>query len=395
MTDAPHSAGGLGLVWPEYGSRSLADVLPAVITALAGGPPDPLGLSVGPLHGVRAVAVLLVDGLGRGLIDRAGAAAPTLSGFAADPPSGVSFTTITAGFPSTTPTSLTSLGTGAAPGAHGVLGFTINIPGTERVLTHIDWDDDPEPRWWQPLPTQFDRAAASGIAAYVVNRPEFARTGLTQAAYRGAPTIGATGVDGIADAMLAVLASATGPTLVYGYHADLDRTGHLHGVDSPQWTAAVAEVDRLITRVVAGLPAGTALVVTADHGQLDVPADHRFDLDTDPVLRAGVRVVAGEPRVRYLHTVEGAAADVIAAWQATLGDIGWVVPRDEAVARGWFGPVPEGHLRRIGDVVAVCGGDYAVLATATEPARVANLIGFHGSATEAEMLIPLLVVPAG
>jgi hypothetical protein len=153
----------------------------------------------------------------------------------------------------------------------------------------------------------------------------------------------------------------------------------------------VATVDRLVTMVRAGLPRGAALVVTADHGQINVPAEHRFDLDADPRLRAGIRVVAGEPRVRYLHTVEGATSDVVDAWRDVLGDTAWVVTRDEAVAAGWFGPVAEAHLQRIGDVVAALNDDYVVLASASDPPQLDKIVAFHGSATEPEMLIPLLV----
>ena len=123
-----------------------------------------------------------------------------------------------------------------------------------------------------------------------------------------------------------------------------------------------------------------------------MPAEHRFDLDADPRLRAGVEVVAGEPRVRYLHTVPGARDDVVAAWRAVLGPAAWVATREEAVAAGWFGPVPAAHLSRIGDVVVACHDAYAVLATRTEPDTVARLVAFHGSYTAAEMRIPLLVV---
>jgi hypothetical protein len=123
-----------------------------------------------------------------------------------------------------------------------------------------------------------------------------------------------------------------------------------------------------------------------------VPAGYRFDLDTDPRLRAGIQVVAGEPRVRYLHTQPGAAADVIDAWRGVLGDTAWVASRDEAVATGWFGPVAEEHLARIGDVVVACRDRYVVLATRTEPAKVASLIAYHGSDTAAEMLIPLVIL---
>jgi hypothetical protein len=212
------------------------------------------------------------------------------------------------------------------------------------------------------------------------------------AAFRGASYVGAAGVDAVAAGILDVVGKAAGRTVVYGYLPDVDKAGHIWGLDSPQWRLAVAGADRLVTRLVEALPTGAALVVTADHGQLDIPADRRFDVATDPRLRGGVRVVAGEPRVRYLHTVDGARDDVIATWREVLGGAAWVVSRDEAVAEGWFGPMSEAHVQRVGDVVAACHQDYVVLASTVEPAQVAKNIAFHGSATAAEMMIPLLTV---
>jgi hypothetical protein len=374
-------------VRPLYGSASLADVMPSVLAVLGvPGSPDTLGLGA-VLSEVRHVAVLLVDGLGWHQLPLASAGAPTLAEMAAGRLG--SARALTSGFPSTTPTSIVSLGTGAPPGAHGVLGFTVNVPGTDRILNHIRWQTEPDPRRWQPLPTAFDRAAAAGRLGVVVSQPEFAGSGLTVSAYHGAEYRGATLVDDVAAEMLAAL--RTWP-LVYGYHADLDRVGHLCGVGSEPWYRAAAEVDRLLTRLVDGLAPDAALIVTADHGQLDVPAADRFDIDTDPRLRAGVRVVAGEPRVRYVHTLPGARDDVLAAWRGVLGDAAWVVAREEAVAEGWFGPVPEAHLARVGDVVVACHDRYALVATRSEPSIVASLVAYHGSYTEVEMRIPLLVV---
>jgi hypothetical protein len=230
------------------------------------------------------------------------------------------------------------------------------------------------------------------MATYVVSRPEYEDSGLTRAIFRGADYVAAPDVDTLAARVLHVAREATRPTLVYSYHPDVDKAGHIHGLDSPQWRVAVADVDRLLTRLIEQLPPDAALLVTADHGQLNVPAEHRFDLDTDPRLRAGIRVVAGESRVRYLHTVPGARDDVIAAWREILGEAAWVRSRDEAAAAGWFGPITEEHLRRVGDVVAACHGDYVVLANRIESPQVAAQVAFHGSATEVEMRIPLLLI---
>ena len=375
---------------PAYGANSLADLVPSVLAALGvPGATDRLGLRAA-LDGVRSVGLLLVDGLGAHLLPLAARHAPTLGGFiGAGAPT---LRTLTAGFPSTTPTSLASVGTGAPPGAHGILGFTVRVPGTDRMLCHIHWDGEPDPLRWQPLHTQFDLAATAGVKVTVVSQPGFATSGLTLAANRGGVYRGAAGADEVAEVMLAALAGATPPALVYGYHPDLDRAGHRYGVDSDAWRAAATEVDRLLTRLVEGLPAGAALLVTADHGQLDVPADHRFDLDADPRLRQGVRLVAGEPRVRYLYTEPGATADVVATWRAVLGDAAWVVERDEAVAAGWFGPVPEAHLQRVGDVVVACHGRFVVVATRTPPLMESRLVAYHGSYTAVEMEVPLLLV---
>lgn len=379
-------------VHPRYGTGSLADVLPSALAVL--GVPDAfdrLGLAT-QLSGVRRIALLLVDGLGWYQIPVAAPYAPTLADLAAR-----CGRTLTAGFPSTTPTSLATLGTGAAPGGHGILGFRVRVPGTDRALTHIDWpgSEPPDPYRWQPLSTQFELARAVGVAVTVVSRPEFAGSGLTLAANRGGDYRGASDLDALAAEMLAALRAGDGPTLVYGYHPDLDRHGHLAGVDSTSWRLAAAEVDRLLDQLVDGLPADAALLVTADHGQLNVPPEHRIDLDADPRLRAGVRMVTGEPRVRYLHVQPGAADDVVATWREVLGEAAWVATRQEAVAAGWFGPVPEEHLERIGDVVVACHGSYAVLATKADGPFVAKLVAYHGSCTAAEMVVPLLVVRPG
>ena len=366
---------------------SICDVLPAA-AALLGVPVavDSLGLTdcVGP---VQRVAVMLVDGLGWYLLPELAADAPLLASVLAGGCTRLDQLTCT--FPSTTPTSLVSLGTGAQPGEHGILGFTLNVPGTDRVLSHIRWRDDPPHSEWQPLPTWFGRMARAGVSARAVLPSMFIGSGLTEAAYRGAqfcPTHPA------ADYLQCVTNELhAGPGLVYGYIADLDTAAHVFGIGSPQWHDAAARVDTLLSRLVDALPPDAVLLVTADHGGLNVGANARVDIDADPRLGAGVRVVAGEPRVRYLHTEPGATPDVMATWGELLDGCAEVRSREEAVATGIFGPVHPRNLPRIGDVVVTCTGDTAVLATAHEPPETARLVGFHGAATAAEMAIPLIV----
>ncbi|MEU2351317.1 nucleotide pyrophosphatase/phosphodiesterase family protein [Modestobacter sp. NPDC049651] len=370
---------------PPYGAGTLADVLPgaaAVLGAPRGGPADPLGL-VPALDGVRRVAVLLVDGLGADLLAAHPDDAPVLTALAT--PAGV----LSAPCPSTTPVSLASLGTGLPPGSHGVLGFVTEVPGRHRVLNHVQWTDDPDPRAWQAQPTVFEQLTADGVACTVLAPHAFERSGLTRAVYRGAQFRSAVGPGDLVAGLHQALAA--GPrALAYGYVSELDTTGHVRGVDSPAWRHQLALVDRLVEQVVAELPADAALLVTADHGMVDVPAATRLDTEADPRLTAGVRLLTGEPRARYVHTEPGAADDVLAAWTEVLGDRAWVAGRDEAVAAGVFGPVADGLAGRIGNVVAFARGSWAFVAPAHEPGP-ARLAAFHGSLTRPELAIPLLV----
>jgi hypothetical protein len=371
-------------VRPAYGTGSLADLLPSVSAVLGvPGSADVLGLRE-RLDGVTRIGVLLVDGLGLHQLPVAAAYAPALADLSAGGGR------LTASFPSTTPVSLTTLGTGARPGAHGILGFTVRRPDGRNVV-HIHWGKDPDPRVWQPLPTRFETAAAAGVRTAAVTRPEFEGTGLTLAMNSGAPIIPASTGEEVAKGLVEALTAGSSPALVYAYHPDLDSAGHGHGVDSPPWRAAVSGLDALLDRVVHALPPRSALLVTADHGQLNVPVDERIDMAERPELSAGVIGVAGEPRVRYLYTAEGARDDVLAAWRGVFGERASVLTRDQAVDEGYYGPVPASHAGRIGDVVVICHGRTISLAGGWEPPSVATLVAYHGALTAAEMEIPLLL----
>ncbi|WP_306212732.1 alkaline phosphatase family protein [Actinoplanes sp. RD1] len=376
MSPSPSGFERSGLVRPAYGHGSLAEVLPSVAAVLGvPGAVDALGLGA-VLGDVDRVAVLLVDGLGAYQLPSVTAHAPIL-GQLGD-------RTITSGFPSTTPVSLATIGTGVPPGEHGIVGFTVRQESGE-VLNHIQWGHHPDPVAWQPVPTWFERLRAAGVGATLVTRPSFRGTGLTVACYRGASFAGAADVSSLATAMLAALSS---PGLVYGYHPDLDHHGHGTGVGSPEWAAAAGALEELVSRLVAGLPPRSALLITADHGQVNIPFDARPDVSD---ISGDLVGVAGEPRVRYLHTAPGAASDVADAFRSSLGASARVMVRDEAIASGLFGPVSPPHAARIGDVVVLCVEDIVLTARDWEPPSVGKLVAYHGSVTAAEMTVPLLI----
>lgn len=381
-----------GAVLPSYDERGLVAVLPRLVASLGvrlpGDPP------AAPLPPARRAVVVLVDGLGWEQLRARGGHAPflrrALAGAAeiAEP--------LTAGFPSTTATSMGGFGTGCGPGVHGLVGYQVRAPGARHVFNELTWQGGPDPLEWQPGPTVFEQADAAGARVTMVGPGHFDGSGLTTAVLRGAAFIGAEELSGRVDAALAALraAPADDPALLYLYWGEVDKAGHVHGCDSWQWGDELELLDRELARLHAALPAGTSLTITADHGMVDIPADARIDVVHDPELRDGVHVVGGELRAPQVYCLPGAADTVLATWRERLAASAWVLSRAEAVAEGLFGPVLDRVLPRLGEVIVAMHAPAGVFDSRVMTPRVSGLVGQHGSLTPAEQLVPFVHLPA-
>ncbi|WP_030342963.1 alkaline phosphatase family protein [Streptomyces sp. NRRL S-1022] len=374
---------------PEYGTGSLADLLPTLAAGM--GVPG-LTATIGELTATDRVCVFLIDGLGWEQLRAHPDEAPFLTSLLGSSRGGTG-RPLTAGYPATTATSLASVGTGLPPGLHGLPGYAVRNPGTGELMNQLRWQPYTEPRRWQPYPTVFQLAHEAGVHAAQVSSPTFEHTPLTKVALSGGRFHGRlTGEDRM-DLAAAQLAAGD-RSLVYTYYSELDGAGHRYGVASDTWRGQLMNVDRLVQRLAEQLPPRSALYVTADHGMVDVPFDeqHRIDFDEDWELRAGVALLGGEGRARHVYAVPGAENDVLTVWREVLGEQFWVASRDEAIAAGWFGPrVDERVYPRIGDVLAAAHDDVLIIASEREPKESA-LVGNHGSMTPAEQLVPLLEV---
>ncbi|QDY79416.1 alkaline phosphatase family protein [Streptomyces qinzhouensis] len=374
---------------PEYGSGSLADLLPTLAAGL--GVPG-FTAAIPELVPADRVCVFLIDGLGWEQIRNHPEQAPYLFSLLHTSRGGTG-RPITAGFPATTATSLASVGTGLAPGRHGLPGYTVRNPTTGTLMNQLRWKPYTDPHAWQPHPTVFGLAHTAGVHTAQVSSPLFETTPLTRIALSGGTFHGRLSGEERMDLAAEQLAAGD-RSLVYTYYSDVDGMGHRYGVDSDAWRGQLAHVDRLVQRLAEQLPRRAALYVTADHGMIDVPFDEesRIDFDEDWELRAGVALLGGEGRARHVYAVPGAASDVLTVWREVLGDRFWVASREEAIAAGWFGPaVDERVLGRIGDVVAAACDDLAITASVREPLESA-MAGMHGSMTPVEQLVPLIEV---
>ena len=356
--------------WRSCAGLGDAEVPDAARTAIEQGVPA-----------LRSLVIVVVDGLGSANLRARAGHAPTLQSLPTR-----RITTVT---PTTTAAALTSLTTGRLPGEHGLAGYRIMHPQLGLVSPLRDWDGISDPRTWQLAEPLFGHAAGLGVRAFAFGRPLHAGSGLTRAILAGAEFVGG---DSIEDRLRSAKRQlATGdPTLAYVYVDELDRAGHSNGWQSDAWVRRLEQFDAALGDFLTGLPEGTGVVVTADHGMVDISREQQVVFDLSEPEFADVVAVGGEPRFRGFYLREGADPRAFAErLEAIEGKRAWVTTRDDAFAAGLFGStVVPGVERRVGDVLIAARGQIAYYTTDDDPQSF-DMVGQHGSWTDEERGIPL------
>ncbi|MBM7504727.1 alkaline phosphatase family protein [Agromyces aurantiacus] len=373
--------------------------MPAMLPVPADGAPrltGVLGSALGSLHGrpnpldlprAESAVVVLVDGLGaanlRGRAGHARFLAARMS----------KRDVIRTVFPSTTAAAIASFATGLMPGVHGLMGFRVPDRANDRVVNQLSgWDDRMVPEQWQRHPTVFDRAVETGVRAVAIGGTRYATSGFTRAVLRGAEyRSGAKVPDRFAEALRVI---GEGPALVYVYVSELDQIAHAHGWESDRWIAALEALDAEVAAFERRMPRGTGLLVTADHGVVDVPAHRHVFIDATPALVEGVRHVAGEPRCLGLvlepDLSDAGRAALLERWRAAEGERAWVLSADEAIAAGLYGELDPVNRDRVADILVAARAGIAYYDRREADRRGEEMIGQHGSLTDDETRIPLV-----
>jgi hypothetical protein len=327
--------------------------------------------------------LFLIDGFGFDTLATFADAMPTMSRM-------INHGLIHTAFPSTTATSLATLTTGVMPGAHGMLGYTVQVPRSGgRLLNALKWDERVDPENWQPVETLFQRATAAGITVTHVAAKRYENSGFTRAVFRGANYKGANVVTDLVSETKAALQAT--PSFVYLYVNDLDTAGHSDGVGSDKWIAALSMIDQMVSQLMKEVPKGTRIWVTSDHGMINV--DEKIVIGQDNPLMQGVNVVAGEPRARHIYLESDspvARAETASLWQEYLQDKAMVLTREQAIANHLFGAdVSPDAFDRMGEVIAIARGG-VVLLDAERAEKEGAMVGHHGADSEIESQVGLL-----
>jgi hypothetical protein len=359
-------------ILPAYSGANVRGIIPALLAPRGVPMPAWLPPAVGAAD---QVVVLVIDGLGWDQLQSRLHLTPTLSAM-----QGSRITTVA---PSTTATALTSIATGLTPGEHGLVGYRIELGGD--IVNLLRWHSDRgDARRSHPPRDVQTFAPFLGEAPPVISRAELESSAFTEAHLRGSRPFGWRAASSIAVEIGKQLKA--GERFVYAYYDGIDKIAHERGFGA-YYDAELASVDAIVHNVLAQMPSSATLIVTADHGQVEVG---NSVVRPSTALLSLVRAQSGEGRFRWLHAKGGCRDDLLQAAHHDHSAQAWVVSREQTIDEGWFGPVVSAPVAaRFGDVALVARDPI----TFFDPADSGpfELICRHGSLTSAEMYVPLLV----
>jgi len=354
---------------PDYGGACVANIVPALLQHReigSGWLPDDV------LEAERVV-LLVIDGLGYDQLVERAAVAPTLMSMLAN--------RITTVAPTTTATALTSIATGTSPGEPGVVGYKIWTAG--ELLNVLRWASPQGDALGRIDPVDFQPISPFvGQGPAVVSQAQFAESGFTQAHLRESDYRPYWMPSSIPVEINNALRD--GNKFVYAYYDGIDKIAHITGLGA-HYDAELAFVDRLVAQTTASLPSGTALVVTADHGQVQV-GDAIQPIAPEALALAAH--VSGEARFAWLHAAGGRTEALYEAAVDKHAHHAWVVTKQQVLDEAWFGALVSSSARaRLGDVALVARENIALV----DPSVPGPLLqSRHGSMTSAETYVPRL-----
>lgn len=375
---------------PDY-SHSSVNLMAALSLALGGGATgyEPLPIIRPETLRDRPVILLVIDGLGAELLQRypeTFLARHTLD-------------TLSAVFPSTTASAVTSFTTGAAPQQHAITGWHIWLRELGSVATILPFTPRHggsaysragfSPRQFIGATPLFDRLE---VPSEVLSPDWIIHSDYTRATSGSARRHGYRNFDELLQKISALIGDGA-PRFVYGYWAELDALSHEFGTRSHQVEKHLLEIDVALANVSETLRAsGALLLITADHGLIDTDEQHTLYVHDHPVIADALTLpLCGEPRTAFCYLRPRHQLHFLDYVRHELGDCCEVVESESLIEQGFFGR-GEAHPElssRVGDYTLLMKENY-IIRHRLPFEQSYTQIGVHGGLSRAEMRVPLI-----
>ncbi|HLL91152.1 MAG TPA: alkaline phosphatase family protein [Tepidisphaeraceae bacterium] len=383
------------LVRPGDGHPNLVHLVRAVATVAGVGDLDQhpavadLVRTIGPTD---HLIFILIDGLGMNLVERLPASTFLATSLRRE---------LRATCPSTTACALTTVATASYPNRHGVTGWFTHLPEFGLTATTLPLVERYSGRPLAergisvgqvlPVPSVLPRMThepATFTPAYITNTP------YNNYARGGTPGVGYHAIPEAVDGLIRRVRSADRPTYTHLYLHDVDTRCHHVGTDHESVIALVLSIDRELARLHEATAGRATVVVTADHGLIDVPEDQQVLLRAgDPLLEVLAVPPTGDARMPVFHVRDGRHEAFADQFRQRFGDRMALVETAEAEREGFFGPGSISAMvrGRFGDYVAFPFRPATLAYHPPDKALGKLYLAVHAGLSPVEMRIPMCV----
>ncbi len=327
---------------------------------------------------------------------------------------------LTSQFPSTTAAHVTCIHTGLNVGQSGVYEWNYYEPLVDEVITPLlfsyagDRERDSLKRSgipseaFFPRQTFYRRLQRYGIHSYIFQNQAYTPSTYSDIVYRGATVVPyRTIIEALTQLGELIVSEKTSPSYYFLYFDKIDAICHLYGPHSRQFEVVMdrflTAMDVIFYKAAHGNSPDTLLIMTADHGQIEVDPKRTFYLNRyapgiEHYLRTNMRgnflVPAGSARDMFLHVREDVLDEAIAFLQKRLEGRAEIYPTRALVEQQFFGSqqLSKEFLQRVGNLV-ILPYEHETVWWHEERRFDMHFLGHHGGLTPEEMEIPLLLLP--
>lgn len=278
-------------------------------------------------------------------------------------------------FPPTTVAATTAIDSGLYPNQSGWLGWTGYFDEIDRnVIYFWNIDDDTGER--------LTENAAWTYVPYESIRDRISRTGV--AAHYLAPFAEPFPKDyGSFCGRIEEICRNEGRQFIYAYWDEPDTSMHRTGVGGENITEMLLDIEKR-TEELAGNLERTLLIITADHGHIDI--NNKCLTDYPDICKCLLRMPSIETRALNFFVKDGMEREFEQAFGQSFGGDFILLSGEQVLSEKLFGP-GNNHPRlekMLGDYIGAAVSNTAVYNTPNKHK------GCHAGLTDEEMIIPLI-----
>jgi hypothetical protein len=324
---------------------------------------------------------------------------------------------LTSVFPSTTASSLTTIHSGLTPQEHGLLEWWVYFEEIDRIIQTLPFkpiyskDQDEllnkgvNPGILFSGRTLYEDLNRVGISSFAFINEAYKETAYSKLVFEGCEIVPYKSGSNLMTVLRNKLTDVSTPVYFNVYWSLIDNAAHEYGVHSERYLDELDLIfnllqEEFLNKLSPQTAENTMIMVTADHGHINVNPEETIYLNHFPEVVNNFRVGQseekilpwGSPRDVYIAVDDTKRDYVLSFLTKTLESRAMVISTEDALEQSLFGhgTLHKQFRSRIGDILILPKDNYTVWYEHIEGNKF-TLSGMHGGLYPDEMLIPFVI----